>query len=305
MQDFDFTEVFGEVPAVPGKPVIQVPPMVDDAPKKAVLKKGTAPNGVIPGTKEIELYEWQSSHFYKIAGEYYPSVTTILSVIRQEWLEKWRGNQGNENADMILKKTGEDGSSAHWIFHKMVTEGKTAVFSPDIDPKTDIAVPNQFVHLAIWKLTQFWNEVRPQVIASEVKLFSPTHLFAGTADLIIRVSGGEYQIAGKTPVSVPAGIWLADIKTGKNISALAGMQMAAYAHAIEETMGLKLEGAMILHTQALTKTGIEGFTVKMWDRYELQDEFEVFLNAQKIYNYMKPLKPKDYELPKQITLPTE
>lgn len=292
--DDDF---FGEAPSVPAPPksTVHLTPM--NAPKKAVeVKSSAAPIG------KIELYEWQDSHFYKINGEYYPSVTTILSVIRLQFLEQWRGNVGNEEAAQILKRTSEDGSAAHNIFSRMLLEGKQAVFGADVNPSTEIMVPNQFVHLALHKLTQFWKIVSPELIQSEIRLFSPAHEFAGTADLILRIKGGSYPIAGAKDVYLTDGIWLADIKTGKNISELSGLQLAAYTMAIEETRGLKIEGAMILHTQATTKNGIEGFTVKVWDRDELEKEFRVFKAAQVLYNYKKPYKPKDINLPTSITL---
>ncbi len=290
--DFDFSTF------LPPKTVHPTPH--DDTPKKAAGFKLKPVAQSEP--QAIELYQWQDSHFYKVNGEFYPSVTTILSVIRMQFLEDWRGRVGNDEAQMVLKRTSEDGSAAHNIFSRMVTEGRRAVYGLDPDPLRDVTVPNQFVHLAVHKLTQFWEMVKPRLLHSEVKIFSPRYSYAGTVDLIIQIEPGAYQIAGSKEVWLPGGIWVADIKTGKNISETAGLQIAAYAKAIEETMGIDVVGTMILHTQAQTKSGIEGFTVKIWDRHEIEEQFEIFQAAQRIYDWKKPYKPKELEIPRVISL---
>ena len=52
---------------------------------------------------------------YEIDGKLYPSVTTILSIIRKPYLERWRGEIGNEDADFIMEEAGGLGSEVHRI----------------------------------------------------------------------------------------------------------------------------------------------------------------------------------------------
>ena len=43
---------------------------------------------------------------YEVDGKLYPSVTTILSIIRKPYLERWRGEIGNDDADFIMEEAG-------------------------------------------------------------------------------------------------------------------------------------------------------------------------------------------------------
>jgi len=115
-------------------------------------------------------------------------------------------------------------------------------------------------------------------------VYSVIHEFAGTADLIFYIpKSGEYSISGKVPVWLEEGWWLGDYKTGKNVSDTAKYQMASYLVALEEMYSIKLQGAMVLHTNAKTQTGIKGFKAHVFDRKKMLELFEDFKVIQKCF----------------------
>ena len=56
---------------------------------------------------EKKMIEWFDQHYYKIAEDFFPSVTTILSASPKPHLAFWRGDVGNEEASRIMKEAGE------------------------------------------------------------------------------------------------------------------------------------------------------------------------------------------------------
>lgn len=248
---------------------------------------------------EKKMIDWFDQHYYKVAEDFYPSVTTILSASPKPELMFWRGNVGNEEASRIMKEAGERGSIIHNIFSAML-KGKKAAYRVFNDPEV-IPVNDQFIQLSLWKLVRFMEIVAPKVHLSEEIVFSHAFKYAGTMDLLFKVEqGGAFMVNGAKPITIPAGIYVADIKSGKNIDDEAFWQTAAYAKAYEEMTGTKIDGTLILHTQSQNKGGIEGFGVKIRTAEEMETDFTNFLKVYEVWK-IKPYPSK----PKLITdLPT-
>ncbi len=251
-----------------------------------------------PQSPVKRMIEWFDQHYYKIGEDFFPSVTTILSASPKPHLAFWRADVGNDEANRIMKEAGERGSIIHNIFSAML-KGKQVAYRVYDDPNV-IAVNDQFIQLSLWKLVKFFKEVNPSVKLSEEIVFSTKHQFAGTMDLLFKVEGGAFMVNGAKPISIPPGLYVADIKSGKNIDDEAYWQTAAYAKAYEEMTGTRIDGTLILHTQSLNKGGIEGFGVKIRTGEELDQDFSNFLKVYEVWK-IKPYPSK----PRLITdLPT-
>jgi hypothetical protein len=145
----------------------------------------------------------------------------------------------------------------------------------------------------ILKFADFWNTHKPELIAAEYHLFSDKYEYAGTADLVCRINDE---------------LWLLDIKTSNSLHTSHDLQLAAYAHAWNETHNEKITRTGIIWLKAKTKKeGKEGeMQGKGWQVKVVNDiekNLDMFLNIYKIYKLENPnAKPHSELLPTSIKL---
>lgn len=148
-------------------------------------------------------------------GDYHaqlPSVTTILQVISKPALYNWYAKLGKDEANRVKQESADFGSTLHRLVQEIL-EGKT----PELDGMDPVIV-GCITSFREWaRLVQ----LKP-LLAPETTVYSKTHGYAGTADLIATVYG------------VPAVI---DWKTASGIYPEMELQAVAYGRAVEE-MGL-------------------------------------------------------------------
>jgi hypothetical protein len=241
---------------------------------------------------EKKMIEWFDSHYYKIGEDFFPSVTTILSASPKPYLSFWRGDVGNEEANKIMREAGERGSLIHNLFAGMLN-GRKVAYRQGYDQDDVLTINDQFIQLSLWKLVRFMKAVQPNVICSEEIMYSKIHSYAGTMDLLFEVKAGSYNINGVKPIAINGGLYVADIKSGKNIDDEAYWQTAAYAKAYEEIYRVKVNGTMILHTQSMNKGSIEGFGVKVRNEEEMNADFVNFLKIYEVWKIKPyPSKPR-------------
>jgi len=157
-------------------------------------------------------------------GRAYPSVTTVLSILSEEGIKKWRDKIGNREADKISKRASKRGTEVHEIIEKYLdnTPDYTFGYLPHvIQSLEDIKIELKNI-----------NEIYLQ----ECALYSDHLGLAGRVDCI-----GKYD----SELSV------IDFKTSKKpkkkewISAYF-MQCAAYAIMWEERTGIPITKLVIL-----------------------------------------------------------
>jgi len=264
---------------------------------------------------QVKQISWFSEHYYRIdldnEGQVYlPSVTTKLSAVGAPFLAKWRGDIGNELADKRLKESQQKGSSIHKAFETYVKGGEVFVNlngEYDNEPEVIDAHPRYFIEdqdeaLAFWRLVQFVKAVKPTILESERMVYSLKFREAGTTDGVISIKSGTYEVNGSKPLSLPEGLYVVDIKSGKSVSDTAFLQMSAYAKMLEE-MGLykDLAGALVLHTGSQNRKGIEGFATHYISRGEIDDFYKVYRHASAIWEWQNKyglnFKPRVFNLP--------
>ena len=195
----------------------------------------------------------------------YPSVTTILGILRKIGLENWFKYTPIKQINEESNKGKLIGTQIHEAIHTYIETGKTSV-------KTEYV---EEVSNALKSFIQFRKDL-PQIKLrnAEIAMTSEIYKFNGTRDC----NGDEETI----PI-------LLDWKTGKakkkdkpDIYDEYKYQVAAYCFLYKETTGIMPQKAYIL---ALAKDKI-AYNLCMMDRLEIENCFnEVFLPTLRIWNY--------------------
>lgn len=236
-----------------------------------------------------------SGRFYEIDGVSLPSVTHILQVIGKPALINWAANTeralcldvaadlyldlsktppmsrasylatfdgrlGKQKAHKRqLEKAGEIGSQAH----ALIEWNLRSQLGQKVGPEPRVVDDAQWAFMAF----QDWaNSVHLKPIFIEQTVFSKTHGYAGTMDLLADVNG------------VPT---LIDFKTGKAIYAEAYLQNVAYQQALSEMGHTSAQGGLIVRlpkvqTDPAFETGIVP---------PVADLFPVFLAVRELWTW--------------------
>lgn len=262
---------------------------------------------------EVKLIQYFDEHWYRRVldnGEvkFYPSVTTKLGIVAKYGLDRWRGDIGNREADIRVGEAQNRGSRIHRAWQVYQNEQSVGFWRWQVDeekPKADFILQDQGEYLDFLKLHSFTEIVKPKFLASEFILYSDKFGEAGTCDNIFGINEGTYMINGSKPLHLEAGIYIGDLKSGKEVYDEAFMQVASYI-AMYGEMGLDkiwgaIKGALILHTNAKTRAGIVGFGVDVRTIEELREDFQDFRAVSKVWERKnKNASPKDFMFPQVI-----
>lgn len=222
---------------------------------------------------------------------YLPSSTTALGIVNKPFLARWRGDIGNEAADFRSRKAKDIGSRSHDGIHRLFM-GETL--------KNENYIQEEWVNI-----NRFWlwyqSLGKPSLpYEPEMTVYSLEYLYAGTLDFVCSLKGGKYNIGLSKPVEIEGGIYIGDLKTGKNIDFNAFRQLASYWYAFQEITQISVQGAFILHTQAQTK---EGWKMILRTKEELAKDFQAFLHALELWkDENQGLTPVIFDMPKTINL---
>lgn len=269
---------------------------------------------------EIIAATWFDDRCYKITKDgvvnYVASVTTKLGIEEKTFLLKWYADLGWDEARRQLHESGERGKRIHyalWVY----LQGGTVIYNPWQSPfysKEDVErlrqennglffdFKNQDEMVALWKLQQFFERVKPKVVASEETVFWLEEGIAGTLDLAIHIDAGVYDVSRKDGLVIKEkGIYICDLKTGKMVSDSAWAQVAAYSRAWANMKKVQPKGAIILHTSATTKNGIRDFSAEMRTYQELETDYKIFKNLSYVWEQRNPgFGPKVFSFPTMI-----
>jgi len=276
-------------------------------------------------TAEIKMIEWFDDHFYKISFDkesgkdsiYIPSVTTKLGIINKPFLARWRGDIGNREADLRVSEASERGIRIHNGWYVMTTAGVILYqpigkenYSPeDVRSFTDTnggnisIIRNQDEMFDLWKLQKWVGLVKPKFISSELPVYSLQNLDAGTLDNLVYLEAGEYAVNGSKPLKLPAGLYVIDLKSGKGVDDTAFMQTACYANCVKE-MGLgECIGTLILHTQAQTRSAIEGLATLYRNKEQMDQDYQDYRLASALWERKnRDMKPRIFEFPTMLKI---
>lgn len=208
-------------------------------------------------------------------GKFYPSVTYVLSYFpKGKFFEDWIKQVGY-NSEIIVRKAGEEGTETHELIEQFLAGEKLTW----IDDKGKVQYP-----LIVWQMllrfADFWNTVKPKLVAVEHHIFSDKHKYAGTIDLVVEIDSE---------------LWVLDIKTSNSIHKSYDLQLAAYAKAWNETFDTKIERTAIIWLKSpsrkIDKSGkkIQGDGWALKEAEDIEHNFEMF---SKIYDIFRMENPK-------------
>ena len=199
--------------------------------------------------------------YYQRNGEYYPSVTYVLSHYpKGKFFEDWLKKVGY-SADYIVKKASEEGTQVHEMIEAYLN-GEELKF---LEHGRPMYAPN------IWQMflrfVDFWEEYKPTLIEAEIHLFSDKLKIAGTCDMVCEINGE---------------LWVIDFKTSNHLQTTYDLQTAIYAKCFEECFGKKVDRTGILWLKSskrrAKKDKMQG---KGWEMYESPRTQEDNLNIYK------------------------
>ena len=255
----------------------------------------------------VDQIEWFDDRYYRVLAKdgekFFPSVTTILGIINKPFLSRWRGDVGNYEADRKMNFAAWRGSRIHDAIHQLLSldEGGNRAPLCYIGPSGKPQY-TQEEWLHIIRFSAFYDMFTPTVHESELVVYSERLEYAGTCDLLCDLKAGEYKIGERTKVTVPEnGLYLGDIKTGREIDDEYHFQTAAYAGAVEEMQtDKKISGTFIIHTGSSTKAG---WNIHIRSRAEMLDDMVMFGHALNLFKRKNPNgTPKIFTMPATITL---
>jgi len=163
--------------------------------------------------------------YVTLDGNAYPSVTTILSILSEESIAKWRAKVGDEEANKVSLRATTRGTAVHAIIEKYMNN----------DPNyAEGYLPH--VVQSLENLKPLLNKHVTKVYAQEVPLYSDHLQMAGTCDAVVEWDG------------VPT---IVDWKTSRRPKKKANignyfMQLAAYAVMWEERTGMPIQQTRIV-----------------------------------------------------------
>lgn len=235
----------------------------------------------------IELAKTLTGHFYSVWEQgkkkekflgHFVSATTILNAYpTSEHLVKWVADQGFHESRMIRDEAGRRGTKIHLAIEDLLAGNELQEESYTVEEWVKIK------SFADWH-----NEYHPEIIATELAIFSKKGKYAGRVDCVAKI-GGEITVI--------------DWKSSKSIHESFPLQFAAYANAIEENTDLKIIQTAAVQLGAQNKNGYRFVIYPDW-----KDHYKVFENVRKVWQYdyfdskKNPKEPPVLELPSTLKL---
>ena len=224
------------------------------------------------------------SRYYRRNGNYYPSVTHVLSSYpKGKYFEDWLKKVGY-SAEWIVKKAAEEGTLVHEMIEDWLNGKEIKFLYDNGNPKMPAHVWQMFL-----RFVDFWETYNPTLIEAEVHLFSDEIQVAGTCDLVC-----EIEIDGKMER------WIIDFKTSNHLQTTYDLQGAIYAQCWEECYGKKIDRVGVLWLKSKSrgedKSG-KRLKGKNWEVYESprtqEENIEIFNHVKALFDIENP-KPKPY-----------
>ena len=230
-------------------------------------------NRILEISEDAKQITLPDSRYYRRNGEYYPSITHVLSCYpKGKHFEEWLKNMGR-SADYIVRKAGEDGTKVHEMIEEYL-EGKEMNFLNTAGyPQYDPTIWQMFL-----RFVDFWETYKPELIDQEIHLFSDELRVAGTTDLVCRIGND---------------LWIIDHKTSNHIQTTYELQAAVYAHCYEECFGVKPDKTGILwlksNKRKASKDKMQGKGWEMILPSRTQEEnIEIFKTVKRLFDLENP-----------------
>lgn len=230
-------------------------------------------NRILQISEDYQQITLPDSRYYKRNGEYYPSITYVLSCYpKGKYFQDWLKKVGY-SADYIVKKAGEDGTQVHEMIEDYLNNKELTFLSPNGNPLYDPNIWQMFL-----KFVEWWETYKPTLLETEVHLFSDEIKVAGTCDLVCEIDGE---------------LWVIDFKTSNSLQTTYELQTSVYTKCYEECFGKKVDRQGILWLKSnKKKPSKDKMQGKGWEMFESKRTQEVnldlFLTVKKLFDLENP-----------------
>ena len=244
---------------------------------KYEIRKVDEEKGVIQITTSDE-------RWYQLGEKFYPSSTWIADQYPKGiGFYRWLADKGWDEAESIKQTAGDKGSRVHRGV-ELLLQGKDLKFDDKVNDEE--LTPIEWHCLMTFK--EWYDEVKPKIIAIEKSAVNPEIGFGGTIDFICEIKGE---------------IWIIDFKTSASIWRSHELQVSSYKRLlpfIEETSGLNIKHVKT----AILQLGYIRNKTKQFKFTEIEDKFELFMHAKAIWEEeitQKNPPQREYPLTIQLT----
>ena len=210
--------------------------------------------------------------YYQRNGEYYPSVTYVLSHYpKGKFFEDWLKKVGYAS-EHIVKKASAEGTQVHEMIESYLN-GEELKFL-----EYGIPIYPTFVWQMFLRFVDFWEEYKPTLIEAEVHLFSDKLKIAGTCDMVCEINGE---------------LWVIDFKTSNHLQTTYDLQTAIYTQCFEECYGKKVNRSGVLWLKS-SKRGPKNGAIqgKGWEMYESkrsqEDNLSIYGAVRTLFDIENP-----------------
>ena len=247
--------------------------------KKIVLKNSY--KRILEVSDDAKQITMPDSRYYQRNGDFYPSITYVLgSYPKGKYFEDWLKKVGYAS-EHIVRKAANQGTETHEMIEDYLNGKELNFLSKSGHPQYDTLVWQMFL-----RFVDFWEEYKPELVETEVHLFSDEIKVAGTCDMVCEIDGE---------------LWIIDFKTSNHLQTTYDLQTAVYGKCYEECYGKKADRYGVLWLKSSKRGPKDGaMQGKGWEMYEskrTQDEnIDIFKTVKRLF---------DLEFPKHKPVFTE
>jgi genome maintenance exonuclease 1 len=156
---------------------------------------------------------------YVIGNKTYPSITTVVGIRNEEYIQKWKEKVGQEEADRVSKRATTKGTMVHLLVEHYI---ENQLLPP---------CSNMLATLAFQSIQPVLKRRLNNIVCQEVPLFSHKLRLAGRVDCIAEFDGVLSIIDFKTASKQKEEEWIENYF----------IQETAYAIMFEEMTGIAIE----------------------------------------------------------------
>ena len=230
-------------------------------------------NRILEISEDHKQITMPDSRYYRRNGEYYPSLTYVLSYYpKGKYFEDWLKKVGY-SADYIVRKASEEGTQVHEMIDEYL-QGKEIKFLNNYGhPQFHPDVWQMFLRFVEW-----WEEYNPTLIETEVHLFSDKYKVAGTCDMVCEINGE---------------LWIIDYKTSNQITPTYSLQVAMYGQMYKECYGKQADRYGVLWLKSSKRKARKGrMQGKGWEIVESlrtqEENLDIFKTVKKLFDLENP-----------------
>jgi len=179
--------------------------------------------------------------FYEIDGTSYPSVTSVLSLLKGDSLKEWRAKVGDQVANWEMVRAARRGKAMHTIVEQYIKSQTTSI--RDVLP------------LGLFKLIRPYVDQIDNIRLLEAIMYSKKLKIAGQVDCVAEYNGKLSVIDFKSANKTREEGWIENYF----------LQTTAYSMMYEEIFGEKIEQIVVI---IACEDGVAQTFIKKTEEYQ-------------------------------------